>query len=246
MPLLRVIRELAMNESMQRGGLFVHGAAFTVGNKGVIIAGPKGAGKTTLLLHAFRHEATNYLSSDCVLVSFTDTGTIFRGMPTIPSILPSTLERFPHFRDSLLSSCFHYWLTIAEAQELGIPSQPGQIGKFGLTPAQFCSLLKISPVAEAPGWALMFPQVTHTQGGIELEQLSEQASEERLSQALFGGYYGQHQANIFALHTKSNFNWDTLKTLCQQVISQVRCYECKLGTEAYESDRTAMELVNYL
>ena len=81
-------------------------------NKGVIIAGPKGAGKTTLLLHALRNEATKYLSSDRVLVSFTDTGTIFRGMPTIPSILPSTLELFPDFRESLLSSYFHYWLTI--------------------------------------------------------------------------------------------------------------------------------------
>jgi hypothetical protein len=130
---------------------------------------------------------------------------------------------------------------------LGIPPQPGQIGKFGLTPAQFCTLLKLSPVAEAPGLALVFPKVTHTKGGIELQQLSEQASEERLSQALFGGYYGQHQADIFALpNARSNFERDTLKILCQQLISRVRCYECQLGTEAYESERTAREFVNFL
>ena len=50
--LLRVVRELAMEEAAADGGVFLHAAAFERDGIAYVIAGPKHAGKTTLLVHA--------------------------------------------------------------------------------------------------------------------------------------------------------------------------------------------------
>ena len=62
--LMRVVRELAMNHSHRTGSLIIHGSAFLVGGRGVIIAGPKRAGKTTLLIHALRQGMADYASNE--------------------------------------------------------------------------------------------------------------------------------------------------------------------------------------
>ncbi|MGB5595459.1 MAG: hypothetical protein WBM32_04425 [Crocosphaera sp.] len=246
MPLMRVIRELAMNQSMTHGGLFIHGAAFAVGNQGVILAGPKGAGKTTLLLHAFRHQTTQYLSSDRVLVSLKDGEIVFRGMPTIPSILPSTLDFFPSFRNRLLSSGFHYLLTIAEAQALKQPTQLGEIGKFGLTPAQFCHLLDLSPVAEVQGFAFVFPKVTHNRGKFEFSQLSPEAASEQLRATLLGSYSLREQEAVFAISgTKISVKQAYINALCQNIAVSVPCYQCQVGTDAYENTVDINDFVDF-
>jgi len=53
-PLMRVVREFAMNHSHRTGCLVIHGSAFVVGGRGVVIAGPKRAGRTTLLIPVLR------------------------------------------------------------------------------------------------------------------------------------------------------------------------------------------------
>ncbi|MEC4895515.1 MAG: hypothetical protein SAL07_20280 [Oscillatoria sp. PMC 1051.18] len=245
--LMRVIRELAMNQCLPNNGLFLHGSAFSVGGKGIIIAGSKGAGKTTLLIYALRYQASEYLSNDRVWVALQKGKVNFRGMPTIASILPSTLELFPDLKNSLLSSFFDSSLTENEARQLKIVPQPRKNGKYSLSPSQFCHLLQVTPVAEAQGWAILFPKVTQTTGKIELQQLSQPAASKRLTEALLGNYSQTNQAPVFTLQNNHfSPNQETINLLSQNIVSHLPCYECYLGTEAYQSSSNAKDFIDYL
>lgn len=244
--LMRVIRELAMNQCLQNNGLFLHGSAFSVEGKGIIIAGPKGAGKTTLLIYALRHKLSQYLSNDRVWVSFINGEIVFRGMPTIAAILPSTLELFPDLKHRLLSSYFDSCLTQNEAKQLQVVPQPRRNGKYSLSPSQFCNILQVASVAEAQGWAVVFPKITHTRGNMEFKQLSPSAASEQLAGALLGSYSQRGQAPVFALSDANiSFSQETLNALCQNIASHLSCYECYLGTEAYQNIYDANNFVEY-
>ena len=93
--LMRVVRELAMAASLARGGLLLHGAAFAIGGRGVVLAGPRRAGKSTLLLHALQAAGALFISNDRVLARQGQDRVVLRGMPTIVNLRPGTLATFP-------------------------------------------------------------------------------------------------------------------------------------------------------
>ena len=93
--LMRIVRELSMNRAQRRGGLLLHAAAMAVGDRGIVITGPKGAGKTSLLIHALRARSARYVSNDRVVVPAAESRPSATGVPTIVALRRGTLDLFP-------------------------------------------------------------------------------------------------------------------------------------------------------
>lgn len=244
--LMRVTREFAMNHSHRAGCLIIHGSAFVVGDRGVIFAGPKRAGKTTLLIHALQGGAAAYLSNDRVVASFDGTAPMFRGMPTVVTVRRQTLEMFPDLLDRLLVRSYRSRLSLGEIREAQLrPVQPDQDGNYYLSPAQFCDLLQVATVAQAQAEALVFPQVTGRSGSIELERLSSKAAAVRLADCLFSSHSMQKVSAVFALSGSGAIpDRAMLEGLCLRLTSQLRCFECRLGDDAYRSAGSAARLIH--
>ena len=246
--LMRVVRELAMTYSQSMGGLIIHGSSLVAGDRGVIIAGPKKAGKTTLLIHALGQPSVHFVSNDRVVVFFEETGPILRGMPTIVSLREETLENFPHVRRRLLASSYHHRLSLKETrQQIPRASRERPDGRWSLSPAQFCTLLQVCPVAEGQAWALVFPRVTGASGTIHLEEISPDEGAVRLTASLFRANSSQKTADVFSLATKDlSPDRVRLESRCHQLTSRVRCFDCQLGREAYQDEASAAIFVNHL
>lgn len=246
--LMRVTREFAMNHSHRAGCLIIHGSAFVVGERGVIIAGPKRAGKTTLLIHELRTGSAAYVSNDRVVVSFGRTAPVLRGMPTVATVRKQTLEMFPDLLHRLLERSYRSRLSLAEMREAQLrPVKTNQDGDYYLSPAQFCDLLQVASVAQAQAEALVFPQVTGRSGAIELERLSSEVAAVRLTDCLFSSHSMQKVSAVFALSGNGAVpDRAILEGLCLRLTSQVRCFECRLGKEAYQDEDSAARLIGEL
>jgi hypothetical protein len=243
--LMRVVRELAMNHSRRTGSLIIHGSGFVVEGRGVLIAGPKRAGKTTLLIHVLRQGTSQYLSNDRVVVSFERERPTLRGMPTIVALREGTLEMFPHLYYRLLVGSLRYLDSRSETTQSSPPHiRPGKDRRFNLSPWQLCELLQVGSRAQGEAQALLFPRVTGEAGTVELEQLSPEAAAVRLSKSLFGAGPALLVSTVFALSGNDvRPAQATLESLCLRLTSQARCYECRLGEEAFQSeDSVAMFL----
>ncbi len=181
--LMRVIREFAMIHSAQRGGLLIHGAAFSVGDHCMIVAGPKRAGKTSLLMHALRSGKTRFVSNDRVLVLLEKAGAMARGMPTIVTIRRESLEKFPDFYSRLETTSYDFTFSLDERPDRSTCAD--REGRFSLSPAQFCRFLQVSPSAQHQIGALVFPRISATKGSLDLELLTFEKAFGRLRAGSF-------------------------------------------------------------
>lgn len=246
--LMRVVREFVMNHSHITGDLVIHGAAFSYGNKGVIIAGPKHSGKTSLLIHALRQKGIRFAANDRVIVSF-DTGMpVMRGLPTIVKLRQKTLEMFPGLKQYLLSKKYDYHLTLEETKSgLSIPAQPDRHGDLSMSPIQLCQSLRARQVAKANVHAVVFPRHTSVRGKIRLKELPAELAAKRLMDSLFRAGSKRLVSSAFTLG-KDNIkpNKKILKKLCLHLGSQVRCLDCYLGLDAYNDESTASKFTERL
>ena len=247
-PLMRVVRELAMNDSQRRGALFLHAAAVALGDQGLIIAGEKAAGKTTTLIHLLSHPAARYISNDRVRVALDGEAAELVGMPSVVTIRPRTRELFPVLQSRLQASGYHLRLTLDEAvrRPLG-PPQPWGDGRIGLSPAQFCALLKVRPQRSARLAALLFPQVTGLPGSVHFERLAPCAAARRLHGALFGAGSWKKTSDLFTLGHEPAAPDDVILTRqAEQLTAMVPAFVCHLGLDAYTTDRLAVELLRHV
>lgn len=247
-PLMRVVRELAMNHSHRTRSLVIHGSAFVVGGRGVIIAGPKRAGKTTLLIHALHQGTAEYGSNDRVVVNFEKEGPTLRGMPTIVALRQGTLDMFPHLASHLPVGSFRYLDSRSETSQSSPPRiPPGKDSRFNLSPWQFCELLQVGSRAQAQAQALLFPRVTGEAGTAEFEQLSAEDAAMRLSQSLFRGGPARPASAVFELSGRDiSLEDGVLESLCLRFTSQVRCLECRLGREAFQGEGSLARFIRHV
>ena len=127
--LMRAIRELLIVALRVRGALLIHGAAVAIGERVVILAGPRQTGKTTLLLHLLQALQGRLVSNDRVFVWPQMNEFVTLGVPTIVSLRPGTLEMLPAVADRLARSGFAWPLARAEVcirmlRQAGPPSVP--------------------------------------------------------------------------------------------------------------------------
>ena len=174
--LMRVVRELAMVASIERGALLVHAAAFALGERGVVLAGPAGAGKTTLLLRAMADGRARFVSNDRVVVGREGTLARVRGLPTIVAVQSETLAMFPGLAARVRDRSYRHYATIAEATATAGQAARPVPTRASLTPAQLCDALGASAQAEAALWRIVFPQVDPDAGAVRLEPLDPETA----------------------------------------------------------------------
>jgi hypothetical protein len=242
--LMRVVREFAMTSSVRAGALIIHGAAFGVGDRGVVIAGPKKAGKTTLLIHVLQHVAARFVSNDRVVVAWEDGVPTLYGMPTIVTVRQQGARRLRFLHERLLASSYHERYRLAElGQRIGRARRPDQYGRWSMSPAQFCELLRVRPIAQVPAYALVFPRVTGQPGTIELNELLADDAAVQLAGALFRAHSSLKTAEMLTSSNGTARDRAAFDNLCRQLASGVRSFTCALGREAYQSGDSVEALV---
>lgn len=234
-PLMRVIRELAMNHCHQLGGLFLHASCVDVDGQGVVVTGRKAAGKTTLLMHLLGDRRSRYIANDRLLIPAGPRPLAF-GLPSVVTIRPRTLELFPRIAERLQQRGYRQQLTIGEARVLQQPPRPWGDGRYGMTPAQLCDLLGTTPCRATRPAAILFPHVTEQPGTISLLPLTSEAAGERLIPSLLGAGTWKKHSDFFTLSERSSPGPDeaTLISRCHSLAAEVPAFECVLGWQAYE------------
>ena len=81
--------------------------------------------------------------------------------------------------------------------------------------------------------ALVFPRVTDDDGGIAIQRLTAEAAAARLAESLFAVATEQRISRVFAPASRPPATRDTRAERCLATTTRVRCYECRLGRNAY-------------
>lgn len=250
--LLRVVRELATDAALERGGLFLHASAFAMEGGGVLVVGPKGAGKTTLLAQALAGGAARYVSNDRVLVEFGDHGVRLRGMPTVVTVHGRTLKMFPVSRHRLLRGGYRAVWTVREAEASGTRPHAGSDGKYGVSPVQFRRSFGTDASAEVPPLAVLFPEVAPAgrpdpgDGARppESRRLPSDVVARRLLEAVLGHRYGARRPALLRCQVPGRDRGaGSARETCRRLAARIPGYAWpRVG----EADRVARRLERFL
>ena len=236
--LMRVVRELAMIHSQERDRMILHGASFLLGRNCFVIAGQKRSGKTSMLVHGLRGGGARYIANDRVLVSLEVKGARVCGMPSIVTLRPSSLAMFPTIRTRLRSRNYYPVLSLSEARRglLG-RIKPWRNGKFNLSPAQFCDLLRVDAAGQAGVTAILFPRITDAHGTMRLRPLTVDQASVRLRGSLFRTRSSHKFGGLFGdVGGLSNPTRRAVVRFSKRLASRVPCYLCELGRDAYDDE----------
>lgn len=253
-PLMRVVRELAMNHARRHAGPFLHAAGFALGDSGVAVAGPKRSGKTTFLVYALGALPARYVSNDRLLLLDTDQHPRVRGMPTIVSVRRSSLRFFPRVEGRLAEDGYPFYLRRCEARNGGPDADASGGPSRYLSPAQLCELLGADPVASVRLTSVVFPRITTGPGPLRMRRLNGSEAAGRLVGALFGirSDPDRHASPLFdpqppgLERASSTAERERALAACQRLASRASCYECSLGPEAYLDPRSPEILIRQL
>lgn len=242
MCLMRVVREYAMGMAQRSGGRFIHASAFSIGGHAAIITGPKEVGKTSLLTYMLSNSGADFLANDRLLVKQNGEGVQLRGMPTIISVRPDTLQFFPGLLKLIRDHGFKARLTLRECRDSAEASPiVVRAGKLGLSSRQYCSLLACESIGNSEGVSLLFPHQTGRTGGISLRALEKYETRERLANCLFDNIGPDRLSDVFTWSAPDPGNSSVVRddTLCEWLSSRLNAYECRLGTDAYKTPEGA-------
>lgn len=236
-PLMRILREHVMHHGLRRGDLFLHSSAATLGSAGVAVTGTKGAGKTTVLTHLLCRTTADFVTNDRLRVRGMGAGQFSgRGVPTILTVRPGTLKHCPAFGTSLQSCRFEPELTCAESRRTGRSITPWVEDKFALSPPQYCRLVEAKPISQATFKSLLFPQVTHRDGGAELICLKPSEVLARLRRALFGTSDLRRRSELFDIPEAGPYpSEEQICELARELSEQTPGYILELGLQSYSS-----------
>ena len=192
--LLRVMRELAAAPTLaQHGVLDLHAAAFAIGGRGILFAGPKQAGKTTLLVAALASARASLLANDRVVI---DTRGAMRahGVPTLVSLRTGTLRWFPGVARGLPERP-----ALLDRAELAASPAAADLPAplhLSLSPAQLARQLDAQLTASARLAAIVFPELSPATATGSIEPLPPEEGVARLRESLYGG--GRAPTTLFA------------------------------------------------
>lgn len=96
----RLVRQAMTSQLLAAGMVYAHAAAFTHGDRGVLIAGNRGRGKTTTLLSSLHYLGGHYSTNDRLMLHADGTAGL-RGYPWPMALRAGigTLTALPHLRD---------------------------------------------------------------------------------------------------------------------------------------------------
>jgi len=236
--LMRVVRELATAALLDRGRLPVHGAAFGMNGRAVLICGPKRAGKTSLLVHALRCGGT-FLSNDRLFVD-TDGPPRAQAMPTVVTLRDGTLARHPGLAAALTERRFDRGRTIDEcATGMTPPDEraPPDGRRRSITPAQFCRLAGAEMSDQAPIGLLLFPRIDPSVDAIEIEPLDAGAALRMMTRSLMKPSHPARHSPLFAPHLADTPIEPAAELQrCRRLVDAVPARTCRLGPDAYRDN----------
>jgi hypothetical protein len=236
--LMRVVREVLTATALARGQLLdIHGAAFEVGNRAVLIAGPKDVGKTTMLCHALASGLARMIANDRVLVDVDGRPREVLGVPTIVSVRPDTLRFFPQLRlgpheRPLLVHTGERESEVEGAAGVSPPRRPAR--DFSLSPAQLARRLGSAGVPGAPLSVIVIPEISGEVATWTLDRLPASEGLARLGEVLYGtrrrGCRGTVLANLCGPATSR----PDPAALAERLAEGVRFFRCRLGPQAFQ------------
>ncbi len=239
--LMRVVRERVMSEMLRIGRLILHASSVLIEGLGLVIAGPTSSGKTSLSTALLQSESARYVSNDRAVIALDEAPPRFRGLPSVITLRPRTLELFPGLAKELRETATHPRISRREA---AASPRSGPLrwsdGRYGLSPPQWCSLLARQSVAEADVSAVLFPRVVEQPDRIELARLTPGEAEERLPATLLGAGQWRKRIEVFAEPGRDELPSEAALTpRIQQLVRATACFECRLGPRAYEGGAVA-------
>lgn len=223
---MQVVRELGMSALRAEGVALVHGALFDLGGRGVLVAGPKRAGKTTLLVHGLRAGA-RFGSNDRVAIGRPADPPRARGVPTVVSIRPATLELLPGLAERLADGRIDHLYTLAEIESGRSPERPRPGRPRNLSAAQLCRQLDAEAAAELPLHVLVLLR-TGERPGVALRELAPEAAGPRLAASLLGSA-GRISALFRPPGVLEAAPVALARRRCAEVAWGVRCVDLELG-----------------
>jgi hypothetical protein len=160
-------------------------------------------------------------------------GLIVRGMPSIVSVRPGSLEFLPGVEPRLLASaCGH----TSRSLETRTPVTFAD-GRYALSPPQFCHVVDARPVAEAGLAAIVFPCVRSEEATLAVRPLSTQEAAGRLTEAVFGIAAAGGPSAMFDVAEPDTYpDLESLLANAMRLANAVPCLEVGLGRSAYRPD----------
>lgn len=213
----------------------LHAAAFTSGNRAVVIAGAKGAGKTSLLCHAIVSAGAALVSNDRTFVDVGQTPPAAEGIPTVVSVRGDTLRAFPQLGSR------------AEANPpltpIVVPARPGQTAAperrpdraLLLSPARFARRLGAEQVARAPLSAILLPEVSAGLRGWQLVRLEPGPAATALEACLYGAPAARKTPTLFAGLARTAATPSVpIGARLARLVAAVPVFVCRIGPDAYD------------
>lgn len=235
--LLRVVRELAMEDATHANGVLLHAAAFERDGVTYVIAGPKNAGKTTLLIHALTSAPSRFIANDRALLIRSTEGYAVRGMPTLVNVRARTRRFFAGLFDAQGFGPDSACLTREERQFESRSVVDGSGEALTLNPRQFVDALQTTSSIGSRLGAILFPVVSATAEGVKVDELPPSAAREALVSALLPTLARCGRPTVFG---GAPADASTERTFLSDVAAQrIPLLRCALGPKAYDRDATA-------
>ena len=226
---MRVVRELAMLESLERGDLLVHAAAAVHRGRAILIAGQKRAGKTTTLLSLLSSGQAQYLSNDRVLVDRSGRPPMAYGLPTIVKIRADALEYLPGLPAPREG---RHYLTAREYDEGSTLIEPARRADRSMSPAQLCRWLGVDSTAAAPVGLVVFVRVEPLVERFSLRMLDIAETNDLLRHSLFSSGPAGLVSEAFAPKRQGDAGRDEGIHRPLRLHGLAAC-ECRVGPRAF-------------
>jgi hypothetical protein len=247
---MRLVREIATAHCLRSGRIHIHGSAFSLNGRGVVITGPKMAGKTSLLMNALRTGMSDFVTNDRLFIDpggvgghDTDRAWVI-GMPTIVSVRAGSFDFFPELKSRFSDSAFDRNLTRNEC----LGSSRTKIAHENrwppsLSPIQFCDLLGVKPATGTTLSAFVLPSISSDVETFALERLDENSSAAAIYAGVFRSATPQAIPAVFRNEGDELPAEADLQRASRALAREIDCYRCSLGPKAYSEPRLAEEFI---
>lgn len=250
-PLMRAVREVAA--AAQHGApdrLELHAAAFAVGERTLLVSGPKQAGKTTLLLHVLATGKARLVGNDRASVRWEASGSraSASGVPTFVRIRPSTLAMFPELARGLPARVPPYYYSL---RELGEPARlaqaPSGDGHLVLTTAQLCRQTGVTACSGGSLAAVLLPEHASDTREWSLERLDPAAASRMLLAHRYGADPRLRPRTVFEELVGGDARSEVVeRELAARLAAQVPVYRCRMGHTSAPDPASAGRLLDAL
>jgi hypothetical protein len=237
---MRAVREIAaIGMRGEAGCLDLHAAAFAVKDRAVLLIGPKRAGKTTLLSSALGSGRARLVANDRVFVDTRRHPALAAGMPTLVSIRPDTIERFPRLASSVPGGSALLHTGEMEAYAAG-GLDDAKPRKYALSPAQLAEQLGAGTLRCATIAAIVFPEIAPSQPGWSLAPLAPEQAAARLRENLYGARLGPRPRTVFEEIVDGRLDRESDPSeRVARLAAQIPMLACRLGPDAYRDGADA-------